>query len=81
EEKISALPAIYFNYQGEYESGMDTEIDMYDDDILNSRSEYTLILVGRIYRKQFMFELFSQLPEGKTIQFIKDFTAAMEKLV
>jgi len=81
EEKISALPAIYFNYQGEYESGMDTEIDMYDDDIINSRSEHTLMLVGRIYRKQFSFELFSKLPEDKTIQLIKDFTAVMEKLV
>jgi hypothetical protein len=72
EKTIEGQPKIFFNYQGEFDSGIATGGD---DDF--SLREYDMEVIGRVSQGRLEFFVFSRLSRDDAALFIKRFAGAL----
>jgi acyl carrier protein len=72
------LPAIYVNYQGEFESSMDLDIE---GPMIDEIFQYDMELIGHVFNQRLVFMFLSKLADDRVLKFTEDFKDALKMVI
>jgi hypothetical protein len=77
------LPTIYFNYQGEYESGLDIHIELKETETMGvvDVNGFDISINAHVTKQQFEFIVLSKLSDENTLKFKNELKKSLDAVI